>query len=191
MPGEVKLGTASWTDKPLIEAGTFYPLEARTPEARLRYYASRFPLVEADTTYYGLPTEQLTRSWVQRTPEGFTFDVKGLLLVEATVLKTQQTFSLLIEGNPGLLTDAEIKERLQTLSELKIHPRDHIENRTLLARGERVYQQLRGDMREWLGMRIVEFERALATQDKRLIATAQRQFKEQLEHIERDSHLAD
>lgn len=80
MPGAIKLGTASWTDKPLIEAGTFYPREARTPEARLRYYASRFPLVEADTTYYGLPTEQLARSWVERTPPGFTFDVKAYSL---------------------------------------------------------------------------------------------------------------
>jgi uncharacterized protein YecE (DUF72 family) len=80
MPGAIKLGTASWTDKPLIEAGTFYPHEARTPEARLRYYATQFPLVEADTTYYGLPTEQLARSWVERTPPGFTFDVKAYSL---------------------------------------------------------------------------------------------------------------
>ncbi|MNL48611.1 Chaperone protein HscC [compost metagenome] len=77
------------------------------------------------------------------------------------------------------------------LSELKIHPRDRMENRTLLARGERIYQQLRGDVREWLGMCISEFERALATQDKRVIAPAHRQFQEQLQQIERDSHLAD
>lgn len=80
MAGVIKLGTASWTDKPLIEAGTFYPREARTPEARLRYYATQFPLVEADTTYYGLPTEALARSWVERTPPGFTFDVKAYSL---------------------------------------------------------------------------------------------------------------
>lgn len=121
----------------------------------------------------------------------FTYDVNGLLQIEATVQKTQETFSLLIEGNPGLLNDVEIKERLAALSELKIHPRDRMENRTLLARAERIYQQLRGDVREWLGMRITEFERALATQDKRAIAPAHRQFQEQLEQIERDSHLAD
>uniref|UniRef100_UPI000D3DA62B Hsp70 family protein n=1 Tax=unclassified Variovorax TaxID=663243 RepID=UPI000D3DA62B len=121
----------------------------------------------------------------------FTYDVNGLLQIEATVQKTQETFSLLIEGNPGLLSEAEIKERLAALGELKIHPRDRMENRTLLARAERIYQQLRGDAREWLGMRIPEFERALATQDKRVIAPAHRQLQEQLEQIERDSHLAD
>jgi uncharacterized protein YecE (DUF72 family) len=73
-------GTASWTDKPLIESGTFYPPEAKNAEARLRYYASQFPLVEADTTYYGLPTDQLISAWVDRTPEGFTFDVKAYSL---------------------------------------------------------------------------------------------------------------
>lgn len=121
----------------------------------------------------------------------FTYDVNGLLQIEATVQKTQETFSLLIEGNPGLLSEAEIKERLAALSALKIHPRDRIENRTLLARAERIYQQLRGDVREWLGIRIAEFERVLALQDKRQIAAMQRQFQEQLEQIERDGPLAD
>jgi molecular chaperone HscC len=121
----------------------------------------------------------------------FTYDVNGLLQIEATVQKTQETFSLLIEGNPGLLSEAEIKERLAALSALKIHPRDRIENRTLLARAERVYQQLHGEVREWLGIRIAEFERVLALQDKRQIAAMQRQFQEQLEQIERDGPLAD
>lgn len=76
----ILLGTASWTDKPLVESGRFYPTEAKSAEARLRYYASRFPLVEADTTYYGLPTEQTARAWVERTPRGFTFDVKAYSL---------------------------------------------------------------------------------------------------------------
>ncbi|MGE5594784.1 MAG: DUF72 domain-containing protein [Hyphomicrobiales bacterium] len=73
------LGTASWADKPLLESG-FYPGDAKTPEARLRYYASRYPLVEADTTYYGLPKPETARGWVERTPGGFTFDVKAYSL---------------------------------------------------------------------------------------------------------------
>jgi uncharacterized protein YecE (DUF72 family) len=76
----VLLGTASWTDKPLIDSGRFYPPDVKTPEARLRYYATRYPLVEADSTYYGLPTVDLGRSWVERTPDGFTFDVKAYAL---------------------------------------------------------------------------------------------------------------
>jgi uncharacterized protein YecE (DUF72 family) len=80
VPAEILLGTASWADRPLIESGRFYPGEAKTPESRLRYYASRFPLVEADTTFYGLPTRATAEAWVARTPPGFTFDVKAYSL---------------------------------------------------------------------------------------------------------------
>ncbi|MCC6383158.1 MAG: DUF72 domain-containing protein [Dehalococcoidia bacterium] len=76
----VLLGTASWTDRPLIASGRFYPAGAKTAETRLRYYASRYPLVEADSSYYGLPTAETARAWVARTPPGFTFDVKAYSL---------------------------------------------------------------------------------------------------------------
>ena len=76
----ILLGTASWTDRPLIESGKFHPPSATSAETRLRHYASQFPLVEADTTYYGLPTERTARAWVERTPDGFTFDVKAYSL---------------------------------------------------------------------------------------------------------------
>ncbi|MBX7110732.1 MAG: DUF72 domain-containing protein [Dehalococcoidia bacterium] len=80
MPGRILIGTASWTDKPLIESGRFYPPEAKTPEARLRHYATQFPLVEVDSTYYGLPTVENAERWVERTPPGFVFDVKAYSL---------------------------------------------------------------------------------------------------------------
>jgi uncharacterized protein YecE (DUF72 family) len=54
--GQIRVGTAGWTDKSLIESG-WYPPDATTPEARLRYYARQFPLVEVDSTYYALPAE--------------------------------------------------------------------------------------------------------------------------------------
>jgi uncharacterized protein YecE (DUF72 family) len=48
---------------------------------RLSYYASQFPVVEVDSTYYRPLAPQLARSWAERAPEGFCFDVKayGLL----------------------------------------------------------------------------------------------------------------
>jgi uncharacterized protein YecE (DUF72 family) len=80
MPARILLGTASWTDKPLIESGTFYPPEVKTPEERLRYYATQFPLVESDSAYYGLPTVDTSKRWVERTPPGFLFDIKAYSL---------------------------------------------------------------------------------------------------------------
>jgi len=78
-PGQIKVGTASWTDRTLIESG-WYPPEAKTPEQRLRYYARQFPLVEVDATYYALPAEQTARAWTERTPDWFTFNIKAFSL---------------------------------------------------------------------------------------------------------------
>jgi uncharacterized protein YecE (DUF72 family) len=78
--GEVLTGTSSWTDPTLLKAG-WYPKGAKTAEARLAFYASQFPLVEVDSTYYALPSERNAVLWIERTPPHFTFDVKayGLL----------------------------------------------------------------------------------------------------------------
>jgi uncharacterized protein YecE (DUF72 family) len=77
--GTVLVGTAGWTDKTLIASG-WYPAEAGTPEKRLRYYAGQFPLVEVDATYYALPAEQTATAWAERTPDGFTFNIKAFSL---------------------------------------------------------------------------------------------------------------
>ncbi|MFD3548785.1 DUF72 domain-containing protein [Streptomyces sp. NPDC058655] len=78
--GEILVGACSWTD-PALVAGGWYPVGRRDPEGRLRYYASRFPVVEVDSTYYGLPSIRNSRLWVQRTPPGFRFDVKAFSLL--------------------------------------------------------------------------------------------------------------
>lgn len=78
--GLLRVGTASWTDKTLLASG-WYPPEASTPEERLRFYASRFPVVEVDATYYALPGERNAVLWGERTPAGFLFDVKAFSLM--------------------------------------------------------------------------------------------------------------
>ncbi len=77
--GEIRIGTAGWTDKTLIDSG-WYPPDASTPEKRLRYYAGQFPLVEVDSAYYALPAEQTATAWAERTPDGFTFNIKAFSL---------------------------------------------------------------------------------------------------------------
>lgn len=42
----ILVGTASWTDRTLIKSGRFYPSEVQSAEARLRYHASQFCLVD-------------------------------------------------------------------------------------------------------------------------------------------------
>ena len=78
--GSILVGTASWTDKTLLASG-WYPDEANTPEKRLAHYATQFPLVEVDSTYYSPPAESTATLWAQRTPPGFTFNIKAFSLL--------------------------------------------------------------------------------------------------------------
>src|SRR3954466_783234 len=78
---EIRIATASWTDKTMTARGVFYPDDAKTPEARLRYYATRFPLVEADMGFYAIPDRQTTERWVERTDDQFVFNLKAHALM--------------------------------------------------------------------------------------------------------------
>ena len=79
--GEVRTGTASWTDPTMVAKGVFYPDDAKNAEDRLRYYATKFPVVEVDSTYYALPREQQAKLWVERTPDAFIMDIKAHALM--------------------------------------------------------------------------------------------------------------
>ena len=75
MTATVRIGTCSWADEGLLKA--WYPRGVSTAEARLRYYAERFDVVEVDSPYYALPDPAVTERWARRTPDAFTFHVKA------------------------------------------------------------------------------------------------------------------
>jgi uncharacterized protein YecE (DUF72 family) len=89
--GRILVGTASWTDKTLLASG-WYPPDADDPASRLQFYASQFPLVEVDATYYTPPNERNSRLWAERTPDGFTFDVKAYSLLTQHPTRTSSLY---------------------------------------------------------------------------------------------------
>src|SRR5436309_1997849 len=80
-PGKVLIGISSWTEPTLIKEGNFYPKGVSSAEERLRFYASQFPIVEVDSTYYFPPSEQNSVLWIERTPKDFTFNIKAYSLL--------------------------------------------------------------------------------------------------------------
>ncbi len=74
---QILVGTASWTDPTLVKSELFYPPAARSAAERLAFYASQFPTVEVDSSYYAILSEDVTRLWVTRTPPGFVFNIKA------------------------------------------------------------------------------------------------------------------
>jgi len=76
----IRVGTAPWTDKTLIASKRFYPPGCSSAEARLRFYATKFPLVEVDSSYYAMPSGSNAALWAERKPPDFTFNIKAFRL---------------------------------------------------------------------------------------------------------------
>ena len=119
----------------------------------------------------------------------FTYDTNGLLEVETTVESTGRKEILVIEGNPGVLTSAEIKERLTALAKLKVHPRDQAENAAVVARAERLYEERLGEARQAIGQWLAEFLAQLEAQDPQEIERARSALAERLDRVDDEFFL--
>jgi molecular chaperone HscC len=118
-------------------------------------------------------------------PTRFTYDINGLLEVEAQVAETGEKFQTVIQRSDRLMSDAEIKAALDAMSALKIHPRDKQENAYLLARCKRLYEDRLGDERAAVAAALAKFELALETQDDFLIRQHQGALKSFLDSIDK------
>ena len=114
----------------------------------------------------------------------YTYDINGILEVEVTVVSTGLTKTLVLEKNPGIMTKEEVAEKLKALKDLKIHPRDKDENRLLLAKAERLYEEIVGDDRQLLSREILHFESLLERQNEREIRDYAVKLSQLLEDIE-------
>lgn len=95
----------------------------------------------------------------------YTYDINGILEVEATAVSTGKTKKLVIEKNPGAMTQEEIQERLEYLDTLKMHPREKDRNKYLLEKGERLFQENVGLLRSQIAEALNRFEAVLDRQD--------------------------
>ena len=101
----VLCGIAGWADKSLIDSKLFYPMAVKTSADRLAFYASQFPLVEVDSTYYGIPKQETVEAWVAKTPAHFTFDVKSFSLFTNHPTRPLSMPPDLREGLPAALRE--------------------------------------------------------------------------------------
>ena len=99
----------------------------------------------------------------------YTYDINSLLEVEVKVVSTGETRKMIIKGQDNQMTDEEIARRMEELSYLKIQPRDQEENRLVLLRAERMYEETLGDRRKKLDHYITAFETALKKGNREVI----------------------
>ena len=115
----------------------------------------------------------------------YTYDVNGILDVDVAVADHGIEKNLVIRKLAGDVSDEEIARRRVELAALKVHPREQDQNRLVLERANRLYEQLLGDERETVGRWLGQFEAVLSRQDGKEIAEARKQFATALDTVER------
>ena len=119
----------------------------------------------------------------------FTYDVNGILSVDVHDPTSNVKTSVVIEKSPGALSKEQIAQILLNMEKLKIHPRDKIVNRLLIQKGERLYEENTGQLRDEIGMYVTNFEGILATQDEKLIRKEADNLRGILKQYERNELL--
>mgnify|MGYP000438869206 FL=1 len=111
----------------------------------------------------------------------YTYDINSLLEVEAKVVSTGETSKLVIKGKDNAMTEEEIAKRMEELAYLKIQLRDQEENKLVLLRAERMYEESLGKQRERLEAGIRLFEDALRSEDRDKVEEARKTLYELME----------
>ncbi len=111
----------------------------------------------------------------------YTYDVNSILEVQVKINSTGKIIKQILKGQQVEMTDEEIAARMEELAYLKIPPREQEENKLLLLRGERLYEESLGDERKIIEHAIQKFEVALNTQDPLKIKDARNDFREFLD----------
>ena len=73
MGATLRLGTSSWSEASWV--GSFYPA-GTSAASQLGFYSGQFSTVEADVTYYRVPSRTMVRQWRERTSEQFVMAAK-------------------------------------------------------------------------------------------------------------------
>jgi molecular chaperone HscC len=99
----------------------------------------------------------------------FTYDLNGVLEVEATILATKKAVTHVIAKHAKGMSEEAIRRAVRDMEKLKSHPREEEANRFLLLRAERVFKELSAELRQMLGVLLDGFEAALESHDPEAI----------------------
>jgi molecular chaperone HscC len=155
------------TTIPVSEVKSVSTLEANQNEIRVKVYQGESRRVEQNLFLGEFEVKGIPRGPMgQAVDVRFTYDLNGVLEVEATIVETKKKVSHVItkHARKGLSQD-EVTRAIHEMQKLKTSPRDETANRFLIRRAERVFQELSLDARTILGDLLDGFEEALTLKD--------------------------
>ncbi len=173
------------TGIPVSRVESFSTMDAFQSQVRLKIYQG-----ESRHVKNNLLLGELVVSGIPQTAEPqeiavrMTYDLNGILEVEATIVSTQRKAQLVITKHASGMGQKDIDRAVKRMAELKVHPRDVASHRELLLRAERLYTELTAHMREELSMMLDMFENALEHQEPKAIENAYRNLREFLDRLE-------
>lgn len=172
---------------PASRVERYFPMDKGQKAIVLNIFQGEAPVVK-DNVRLGMldvPIPYNTQDY-EGVDVRFTYDTSGVLEVLATVVSTGKELKLIIEGNPGALSRAEIESRLKQLDRIKVHPRSEAENMALIARISKAYENALGDRRTELSVMLSDFEAILARQNVKEISEVRPQLIQVLEQLEKN-----
>lgn len=176
---------------PIIERNTvipasrvqrYYTTHAQQEYIRIEVYQGERPWVRDNIFVDAFEVKLTQTGQVQALDVRFSYDINGLLEVDVT-LESGQRHGHVIDRSPtGLSAEARAASQAR-LASLKIHPRDTLHNRTLLARLERAWMQTLGTEREQIGQWLDEFQSVLGAQQEQPITAARQRLEQALDAL--------
>lgn len=169
---------------PVSRVERYYPTHDGQRQVEIQIYQGESPRVENNVRLGAISIDLPSRRRDENAIDvRFTYDINGLLQVEATLASNGLRHEVLVEKNPGVLSQEEIRERLAALAAIKVHPRDQQENIALIARAERLYEELLW-ARDQLQAALVQFRGVLDLQDSAVISEHRGEFVRFLDAVE-------
>lgn len=177
---------------PIIERNTVIPTSrvqrysttfAQQTEIRIAVYQGERPWVRDNIFIDSFDIQFTPSEQLQSLDVRFSYDINGLLEVDVTLLETGERYGHSIDRSPTGLDEQARRDSHARLATLKVHPRDALPNRTLLARLERAWMQTLGDERARIAEWMDTFNTVLAGQQASKIASHRSALNDALDQM--------
>ncbi|AZZ75473.1 molecular chaperone HscC [Pseudomonas sp. RU47] len=177
---------------PIIERNTiiptsrverYYTTQPKQTVLRIAVYQGERPWVCDNILIDAFDVTLTPTEHIQELDVRFSYDINGLLEVDVTLLETGERHSHSIDRSPAGLNEQARRDSHNRLSTLKVHPRDALPNRTLLARLERAWMQSLGTQREHIAEWLHNFTTVLGGQQPSEIASHRSELNKALDQL--------
>lgn len=157
------------TTVPISRSGHYNTLYPSQDEIVLQVYQGEGRMVKDNQRIGQIRIPGLKHQVGQTNPGvvdvRFSYDMNGILEVQVTILHDGQVLKEVFEQRPGSMTKEQVAEAIRRLEPLKVHPRETPLSRARLERANRLFGELRGELRDQLTFYADKFEAALLTQE--------------------------